>query len=235
MTISPTLRITRSIGLAGLPSDPEALVAFVRRSVSRKVMDASMWNGVAARSMAMGDVLSGHQFSAVVRGFNKMNFGHSDIYPFLESFVPPRLPRFTPVDLSHLISGYVHVAHRNDEGFLVACADDLSCDRRKLASSVGNVHATNDWYAWENLLVAYADANVKHKKLFEMAAPKLYNNVHFIKGRNCARILGALIKCGFIHKRLVAGLRKALPTMSCSTDELQEICQLLNSMGIHDE
>lgn len=32
-------------------------------------------------------------------------------------------------------------------------------------------------YAWENLLVAYGDAGVKHKKLFETAAPKLYDSV----------------------------------------------------------
>ncbi|EER11182.1 hypothetical protein Pmar_PMAR015104 [Perkinsus marinus ATCC 50983] len=171
--------------------------------------------------MAMGDVLSGHQFTAVVRGFNKMNFGHSDIYPFLESFVPPRLPRFTPIELSHLIGGYVHVAHRGDEGFLKTCADDLSCDRRKLASSAGNVHGQNDWYAWENLLVAYGDAGVKHKKLFETAAPKLYDSVHLLNGRDCGRILGALIKCGFVHKKLVTLIRKALPTISCSKSRLQ--------------
>ncbi|KAF4672967.1 hypothetical protein FOL47_011156 [Perkinsus chesapeaki] len=211
----------------------DALVSFVKRSVSHKVMDAAVWNGVAARSMAMGDVLSGQQLTSVVRGFNKMNLSHSDIYPFLETFIPPRLPRFTPMDLSHLISGYVHVAHRSDETFLGACADDLSCDRRKLASRQGKTY--NDWRAWENLVVAYADANVKHKKLFETAAPKLYENVHLLKGHDCARILTALVKCGFVHKKLVSLIRKGLPTMTCSTDDLEQICRLFNSMGIQDE
>eukprot|EP00916_Digyalum_oweni_P018543 GHVL01031037.1.p1 GENE.GHVL01031037.1~~GHVL01031037.1.p1 ORF type:complete len:284 (+),score=34.31 GHVL01031037.1:1859-2710(+) len=175
------------------------------------------------------DGITAKDVTLTLNSFKRIGIRDEKLFSQLEPIIISNLSNFNLSDLSLGAFTYSYFG-LGEKQFFEAIAERVVriCNERpeSLAEEVA--------ITWTNLAIAFARAEIGHRRLFEIVTAHLCDHARHIPGQHVASIVRALAIFGFKHKRLLDQFSKFISSYNLSLDDMKVIQECFKTFKHED-